>query len=116
MGWMSLCCGETTAVCPSGIRTSVFPPPQFYQLICVVKSVRTWIVVAAYGQGHRVCYFTNSAQYRPEGGKFFPEDIDPSLCNYLVYHKAVIDNDCLMATFEWNDEDLWVSFSLSSHF
>lgn len=44
------------------------------------------------------------AQYRPEGGKFFPEDLDTSLCTHVIYAFAVL-KDSKLASFEWNDED-----------
>ncbi|XP_054717240.1 probable chitinase 10 [Uloborus diversus] len=32
-----------------------------------------------------VCYFTNWAQYRPNDGKYVPEDVLPELCTHLIY-------------------------------
>ena len=32
-----------------------------------------------------VCYWGTWANYRPEGGKFTPEHIDPTLCTHLIY-------------------------------
>ncbi|XP_071036118.1 probable chitinase 10 isoform X2 [Parasteatoda tepidariorum] len=32
-----------------------------------------------------VCYFTNWAQYRPNEGKYVPEDIEPKLCTHLIF-------------------------------
>jgi hypothetical protein len=31
-----------------------------------------------------VCYTTNWSQYRPEGGKFVPEDVDPFLVIKII--------------------------------
>ncbi|KAK7501350.1 hypothetical protein BaRGS_00007475 [Batillaria attramentaria] len=56
-----------------------------------------------HGCARRVCYYTNWSQYRPQGGKFFPEDIDPSLCTHLIFSFAKLENNHL-APFEWNDE------------
>ncbi|XP_011303299.1 probable chitinase 3 [Fopius arisanus] len=38
-----------------------------------------------------VCYFTNWAWYRQEGGKYLPEDIDADLCTHVIYAFAVLD-------------------------
>lgn len=51
-----------------------------------------------------VCYYTNWAQYRPQGGKFMPEQINASLCTHIVYAFAKVVDDRLVA-YEWNDED-----------
>jgi chitinase len=68
-----------------------------------------------------VCYYTKSvnikfflekkrifnsswAQYRPDGGKFLPENLDASLCTHISYAFAVL-NDSKIVPFEWNDED-----------
>lgn len=42
-----------------------------------------------------VCYFTNWAWYRQEGGKFLPEDIDADLCTHIAYGFAVLDRESL---------------------
>lgn len=42
-----------------------------------------------------ICYFTNWAWYRQEGGKFLPEDIDPDLCTHVLYGFAVLDGSQL---------------------
>lgn len=60
-------------------------------------------VLSPAGQYKRVCYYTNWAQYRPNEGKYFPEDIDPSLCTHIVYAFAKLNGNRLEA-FEWNDE------------
>jgi hypothetical protein len=54
-------------------------------------------------QKRLVCYYTNWSQYRPEGGKFLPENIDPQLCNVVIFSFARISADKL-AIYEWNDE------------
>ncbi|XP_067913820.1 acidic mammalian chitinase-like [Heterodontus francisci] len=57
-----------------------------------------------------VCYYTNWSQYRPEGGKFFPENVDPCLCTHLIYAFAnMTDNE--LTTFEWNDETMYERFN-----
>ncbi|XP_067913406.1 acidic mammalian chitinase-like isoform X2 [Heterodontus francisci] len=57
-----------------------------------------------------VCYYTNWSQYRPEGGKFFPENVDPCLCTHLIYAFANMKNNEL-TTFEWNDEAMYKRFN-----
>jgi len=49
-----------------------------------------------------VCYYTNWAQYRPAGVKYFPEDIDVTLCTHVMYAFAKISGGVLHP-FEWND-------------
>lgn len=54
-----------------------------------------------------VCYYTNWAQYRPAGGKFFPEDVDANLCTHLIYSFAKLTGASELGTFEWNDESMY---------
>ena len=54
-----------------------------------------------------VCYLTNWSQYRPGAGKFTPANVDPFLCNHVVYTLATISPDNQLATIEWNDEDMY---------
>uniref|UniRef100_A0A6J0TUD3 chitinase n=1 Tax=Pogona vitticeps TaxID=103695 RepID=A0A6J0TUD3_9SAUR len=57
-----------------------------------------------------VCYFTNWAQYRPEKGRFLPENIDPKLCTHLIYAFVGMDQNRI-TTIEWNDEKLYKDFN-----
>lgn len=60
---------------------------------------------------YRVCYYTNWAQYRPAGAKFFPEDIDPFLCTHIIYSFAKINQQNMIAMYEWNDDKMYVRFN-----
>uniref|UniRef100_A0A0B6ZKM5 Uncharacterized protein n=2 Tax=Arion vulgaris TaxID=1028688 RepID=A0A0B6ZKM5_9EUPU len=51
-----------------------------------------------------ICYYTNWAQYREDGGKFVPENIDPFLCTHIHYAFAKLNSSSELAPFEWNDE------------
>ena len=51
-----------------------------------------------------ICYHTNWSQYRPGTQKFFPDNIDPSLCTHIIYSFAKFTNYEL-AAYEWNDEN-----------
>ncbi|XP_038675592.1 acidic mammalian chitinase-like isoform X1 [Scyliorhinus canicula] len=57
-----------------------------------------------------VCYYTNWSQYRPEGSKFFPENVDPCLCTHLIYAFANMTNHEL-TTYEWNDVAMYERFN-----
>uniref|UniRef100_A0A8C0F178 GH18 domain-containing protein n=1 Tax=Bubo bubo TaxID=30461 RepID=A0A8C0F178_BUBBB len=56
------------------------------------------------------CYFTNWAQYRPGLGKYMPDNIDPCLCDHLIYAFAGMSKNQI-TTYEWNDETLYKSFN-----
>lgn len=55
------------------------------------------------------CYFTNWGQYRPGAGKYFPTNIDPCLCDHLVYAFAGMDGNAIK-TYEWDDVKLYGQF------
>ena len=52
----------------------------------------------------RVCYYTNWAQYRNGDAKFMPEDIDATLCDYVIYSFAKLNSAGELHPYEWNDE------------
>uniref|UniRef100_A0A3B4DQM6 Acidic mammalian chitinase n=1 Tax=Pygocentrus nattereri TaxID=42514 RepID=A0A3B4DQM6_PYGNA len=55
------------------------------------------------------CYFTNWGQYRPGAGKYFPTNVDPCLCDHLIYAFAGMNNNEI-ATYEWDDVKLYGEF------
>ncbi|KAI9586702.1 probable chitinase 10 [Glossina fuscipes] len=57
-----------------------------------------------------VCYFTNWAWYRQNGGKYLPEDIDGRLCSHIVYGFAVLNRETLTI----QPHDSWAD--LDNHF
>ncbi|KAE8297874.1 Acidic mammalian chitinase [Larimichthys crocea] len=58
-----------------------------------------------------VCYFTNWSQYRTGQGKYLPENIDPFLCSHLVYAFAIINHANEITEYEWNEKNLYKSFT-----
>ncbi|XP_036446895.1 acidic mammalian chitinase-like [Colossoma macropomum] len=58
-----------------------------------------------------ICYFTNWSQYRPNTGKYVPDNVDPELCTHLIYAFSVINYANELVTYEWNDETLYKSFN-----
>ncbi|WAR21506.1 CHIA-like protein [Mya arenaria] len=71
---------------------------------CVIAFLAAFIMVA-HGDGRkRVCYYSNWSQYRPTGGKFFPTDIDASLCTHLIYSFAKLNTSGEMDIYkDFND-------------
>ena len=54
----------------------------------------------------QICYYVSAAQYRPTGGEFFPPDIDPQYCTHMIYHQALINDECNLDRYDWNDYEL----------
>ena len=52
-------------------------------------------------------YYTNWAQYRPEGQQFFPENIDATKFTHICYAFARVTLDYEVEPFEWNDVVGW---------
>ncbi|RXG60009.1 hypothetical protein Avbf_10088 [Armadillidium vulgare] len=54
-----------------------------------------------------VCYFTNWAWYRPDIGKYMPENIDPDLCTHINYAFSTLDSEeLIMKPYDsWADID-----------
>ncbi|XP_066559332.1 acidic mammalian chitinase-like [Amia ocellicauda] len=55
------------------------------------------------------CYFTNWGQYRPGAGKYFPTNVDPCLCDHLIYAFAGMGSNQIK-TYEWDDVKLYGEF------
>ena len=56
----------------------------------------------------RGCYYTNWSQYRPKGGTFWPEDIDPFLCTHILFSFAQVSRTThTLEIYEENDHDLY---------
>lgn len=58
-----------------------------------------------------ICYFTNWAWYRQEGGKFLPEDVDTDLCTHVLYGFAVLDGSRLKI----KSHDPWADIDNSNY-
>ncbi|RXG67228.1 putative chitinase 3 [Armadillidium vulgare] len=72
-----------------------------------VAMVRIKCFFNAFPKKKVVCVFTNWAWYRPDIGKFTPEDIDPDLCTHINYAFATLDPDeLIMKPYDsWSDID-----------
>ncbi|XP_032237466.2 chitinase-3-like protein 1 [Nematostella vectensis] len=56
----------------------------------------------------RGCYYTNWSQYRPKGGTFWPEDIDPFLCTHILFSFAKVNQTThKLDIYEENDHELY---------
>jgi len=74
--------------------------------VCVVLLL-TAVAMVTSSNYMRVCYHTNWAQYRPDKGKFNPEQIDPHLCTHIIYAFAKLGRNHELAMYEWNDDKLY---------
>ena len=60
----------------------------------------------------RGCYYTNWSQYRPKGGTFWPEDIDPFLCTHVLFSFAQVSRTThTLEIYEENDHDLYAKIN-----
>ena len=97
----------TGGVVPSTQRQTTFKPvtPSTASNSQTQKTVSTSHDNSQSSNSRIVCYHTNWSQYRPGAQKFFPENIDPSLCTHIIYSFAKFV-DYELAAYEWNDENM----------
>lgn len=77
-------------------------------LLIVSVILVVFISDQAQAQNYKVvCYFTNSAWYRSENGKYLPENIDANLCTHIVYAFTLLDENSLTIKISdsWADID-----------
>lgn len=54
-----------------------------------------------------VCYFASWARYRPNGGAFVPENIDPQICTHVNYAFLGVNPDGSLKILDsWSEIDL----------
>jgi chitinase len=54
-----------------------------------------------------VCYFASWARYRPNGGAFVPENIDPRICTHVNYAFLGVNPDGSLKILDsWSEIDL----------
>merc|ERR1711962_333640 len=80
---------------------------QGYRMKLVIAVLLALCAIASADNYKRVCYHTNWAQYRPDKGKFNPENIDPHLCTHIIYAFAKLDRNHELSMYEWNDDKLY---------
>ncbi|XP_054836397.1 chitotriosidase-1-like [Eublepharis macularius] len=94
--------------CFAGFHPSRYAAVQYTP--CLAAGLAILVILHCSSALKLVCYFTNWAQYRPERGRFLPQDIDPNLCTHLIYAFAGMDENKIK-TVEWNDEKLYQDFN-----
>lgn len=83
-------------------------------VLCLVLcqlGASTSVSTAAAASPKMVCYFTNWSQYRPDKGKYKPENVDAHLCTHLIYAFSILNHRNELVTYEWNDDVLYKSFN-----
>uniref|UniRef100_A0A8C1WAH0 chitinase n=1 Tax=Cyprinus carpio TaxID=7962 RepID=A0A8C1WAH0_CYPCA len=78
--------------------------------ICILYYVIFYLFISGWAS-QLACYFTNWSQYRPDVGKYLPENVDPHLCTHLIYAFSIINQANELVKCEWNDETLYKSFN-----
>lgn len=58
-----------------------------------------------------VCHVTNWAQFRPNAGRFTPDNVDPFLCTHVIYSLATINSFNQLTSIEWNDKEMYARLS-----
>uniref|UniRef100_A0A4W5QWK3 chitinase n=1 Tax=Hucho hucho TaxID=62062 RepID=A0A4W5QWK3_9TELE len=79
--------------------------------LTILLGASTSVSTTAAASPKMVCYFTNWSQYRPDKGKYKPENVDPHLCTHLIYAFSIINSRNELVTYEWNDDVLYKSFN-----
>ncbi|XP_076042458.1 putative chitinase 10 isoform X2 [Oratosquilla oratoria] len=86
---LSICTSPDEAFCLRGVSQLVQTVPY--------KSDSTDVITLKSAGGYKViCHFTNWATYRPEGGNYVPEHVDPSLCTHILYDYFILDSTELL--------------------
>ncbi|XP_069124716.1 probable chitinase 10 isoform X2 [Argopecten irradians] len=102
---------ELTRAGPIPVITN--PPPT--TAVVPVSSTPSGSASGSNDSYRRICYHSNWSQYRNGKGRFFPENINASLCTHIIYAFATLNNNHLKA-FEWNDESTPWSTGLYERF
>ncbi|BFZ03001.1 hypothetical protein BsWGS_06040 [Bradybaena similaris] len=61
-----------------------------------------------------VCYYPNWAQYRPELGKYWVENIDPFSCTHLIFAFAQLSGTSVVAYEANDDQNPWMWRAMTS--
>ncbi|XP_044586743.1 chitotriosidase-1-like isoform X1 [Cotesia glomerata] len=62
-----------------------------------------YLAACAAEEGKIVCYWGSWSVYRPDGGKFEIENIDPYLCTHLIYTFVGLDGSDVKILDPWQD-------------